>query len=619
MPGSKNLHAPAALRAKAQLSIVVSPERTEAFRSLTERIAGLNRISKSEFSRQVFNRSWSHVDWGVPSGLAEFASRLGEFISLGDPQHWLSEHTLAPFWSSLMEPTARGSYMSRCISAKPGPRRPLLPVSAVEWVATRPVLCPTCDDEHVARLGFSYVDRGWLLPFLTRCSVDGDRLAVFPHWRPYSRGNPEAISAYPGRANQGCELAASGLRLLNQEEELLPQLGTLLQSRGYTTRSGSVRRKAVADLLLRHASGRYEHPALDRLLSSPRSVMRVLAPLGAARGCLHPFVGTALVSALRDEPVVQEALALADDRDSRALSALQALKDGANLTAASRAAGVCVTTVTVLALAHGMDVDLRPSMLKPELRQKLEALLISGIPVAKAAVQAGLSASTAYRVLRSNPAVTTARKQVVAHGRLEQSRLEWLAHAAAHPDCGVAALRNREAGIYAFLYRVDRQWLQAHNPPRKAPSGNGPRSSRAPLGADELLALRIQGQVQSDEHGSSPLASRRRMATLAGRGRFRVSSASTPKGAKALDQAAESSHAYVWRRLSQATAELRNLGIPLMAWRVVRQSRLRESTIEAAGVDVRQVIQATRAAALRRPRNGYSSSPPHRLSAKGSR
>lgn len=94
------------------------------------------------------------------------------------------------------------------------------------------------------------------------------------------------------------------------------------------------------------------------------------------------------------------------------------------------------------------------------------------------------------------------------------------------------------------------------------------------------------------------------MATLAGRGRFRVDGKSTPNGDLALAQSVETRQEYVFRRLSQATAELRNLGVPLMPWRVMRQSRLRTTTIEASGVDVRDVIQATRAAALKRPRYG---------------
>ncbi|GAO26482.1 transposition protein, TnsD-related protein [Alicycliphilus sp. B1] len=599
-----NLRPAAERDRRAALAILVPAEPSEAFRSLIDRTSALNQSTRSEISRRVFLRTWSQVDWGVPAGVSEFAAQAGELLGLGDPKHWVTEHTLAPFWSAAMEEGARARYVARCVSSKSGPRRPLLPVSAVEWMVTRPVLCRVCDDENVSRLGFSYVDRSWLLPFLTRCPIHGERLAVFPQWTPASRGKAESIPAYPGRASAGRGLAEAGGRLLQLKEDLLPELGALLQTRGYTTRNGNLRRKAVAELLLAYSAGRYEHPALDKLLSSPQSVSRLLAPLWAARGCLHPFVGAALVSALRAQPVMEDALALVPDQghDTRDGDAIAALRRGASLTAASRAGGVSVTTAAILALANGIAVNLRPKLLTHQRREKVEQLLATGMPVAEAASRAGLSASSVYRVLKSNPAIALAREQTIAQKRLAKARADWLAHIAAHPDWSVTALRRQLAAVYAFLYRADRKWLQANKPARVQHSGRGPRSCRAPLGADELLEFRVHSAAAQGEQGRRPLATKTRLAALAGRGRFRVDEKSTPKGTKALAQSAETVEEYVFRRLSQATAELRNLGVPLIPWRVVRQSRLRPTTIEASGVDVRDVIQATRAAALRRPR-----------------
>lgn len=601
-----SLCAPAKRDMRTALAILLPAEPSEAFRSLIDRTAALNQGTRAEISRRVFLRTWSHVDWGVPAGVSQFAAQAGEFLGSRDPEHWVMQHTLAPFWSAAMAPEARAHYVARCISSKPGPRRPLLPVSAVEWVATRPVLCPVCDDDHVRSLGFSYVDRSWLLPFVTRCSIHGERLAVFPQWQPASRGKPESIPAYPGRAAAGRGLTESGARLLQHKESILPELGALLQSRGYTTRNGSLRRKALANLLLMHSANSYEHPALDKLLSSPQSVLRLLAPLRGGRGCLHPFIGTALVSALRAEPVVQDALPLLFEKmpASRVEDALVALRDGANLTAASRAGGVSVTTAAVLALANGISVDLRPKLLTRELREKAEKLLTTGIPVAEAAFRAGLSVSSAYRVLKSNPAIALARTRTIAQGRLAKARADWLSHIAAHPDWGVTLLRRNLASVYAFLYRADREWLRANTPARVQASRTTPRSPRVPSGADELLEFRVQTEAARDGQGALPMATKTRMATLAGRGRFRVDGKSTPKGDLALAQSVETRQEYVFRRLSQATAELRNLGVPLLPWRVMRQSRLRTTTIEASGVDVRDVIQTTRAAALKRPRHG---------------
>lgn len=50
---------------------------------------------------------------------------------------------------------------------------------------------------------------------------------------------------------------------------------------------------------------------------------------------------------------------------------------------------------------------------------------------------------------------------------LASQQATWLAAMKTHPECGTKALRHLLPGLYAWLYRHDRVWLQAHLPAQK--------------------------------------------------------------------------------------------------------------------------------------------------------
>lgn len=68
------------------------------------------------------------------------------------------------------------------------------------------------------------------------------------------------------------------------------------------------------------------------------------------------------------------------------------------------------------------------------------------------------------RVFQKTPSI---QGQAPENATLEMKRTLWLTIMQAYPEAGVKMLRSKEPGLYTWLYRNDKMWLQAHTPLRK--------------------------------------------------------------------------------------------------------------------------------------------------------
>ncbi len=579
----------------------------ESTRSYYDRAKLLNRALVDSLNVGPNGARWNTPDWSLPTGLTRFAEHFGRALGLTDPTDWISGHTLAPYFEQTLCDSARRALASRLLMPKQGPRRPMLPIALSEWFTQSAVLCADCDEEAIERSGFSFVQRGWLLPFATRCTRHDQPLAIFPDWTPVHRGRPSMVPRKEGRSEQGRCFSRSSLALLEGTDstahgaDLLGRLGGLLQTRGFTSRGGRLRRAALAQALTRHAAGRYEHAELDYLLSSAERVKKLLTPLCARRGVLHPAVAVALVAALEDLPEVQQtAVPLA--RPSVNVGALEdALKAATSATAAASSVGVSVQTAVMHAKAMGLKVSCRPKTIKGKLLKRVLALLKDGVPPADVARRCKVSLSTVYRQRGSAAALTQVaherkRQHDQAELSLRQERWEKLVNE--HPQATVSSLRALAPADYAFLYRNARDWLQASYArlairsaeatpvsSKQVPSdAREARRGRAPEGADFALAHRISRAADQDALNLP----RRHTTTglLAKAGRGRANWPTTPASAAVLRKHAESQETFIRRRLRAAALRLLNRGEPLAVWRIVREARLRPTLVEALGFDV---------------------------------
>lgn len=605
------------MRANAVVAVQMSPVQGEALASLHRRTQLLNGPERHAANFGPKNARWNDPDWCLPTGLDHYAKVFGDAIGLKRPRDWIDQHTLAPFFEQTMAPIARRAFESRLVECLPGPRRPLLPVTLSEWFAQSAVLCRECDEESIATYGFSIVQRRWLLPFATRCCIHGAPLATFANWSPVERGLGTEIQRISRREDEGIHFGRCSEDLLRHGEGLLEQLGGLLQSRGFTTRGGQLRRTALATALARHASGRYEHAQFNRLLSTPDRVTKLLAPLGARRGLLHPSVAAVLVDALKDLPeIAQIPIAAAPPRVDRAALELALLR-GATPTSAAKVVGVSVQTALVQARAMGLTVSQRPKRMKGHLLERIQSMLLSGIAVAEVAHDCGVSVATVYRTRSSVCAFTCAGRQralVNKASELDQRTQRWIELGTSNPGASASALRSLAPADYAYLYRNARDWLREYSAARASstavaasmcadnscgvPGVRSARRGRAPEGADFVLVSRI---VQTTEH--EPLRLRRRQTTTlmlrqAGRA-MAIPAVALAATTAVLYSRAETQERFVLRRLQEAAKRLTSRGEELVAWRIIREAGVRAEFVVKLGIDVLEAANVARAEVLR--------------------
>jgi hypothetical protein len=110
-----------------------------------------------------------------------------------------------------------------------------------------------------------------------------------------------------------------------------------------------------------------------------------------------------------------------------------------------------------------------------QLRRVVVTALRRGQDKAAVAKRSGLSITTVTRVLLSEPGLKERWDHVRLESRRQQARTEWTHALRLHPELGIKLVRATAQAAYAWLYRHDRDWLDAHSPQSEAQKG--PRAS----------------------------------------------------------------------------------------------------------------------------------------------
>ena len=120
---------------------------------------------------------------------------------------------------------------------------------------------------------------------------------------------------------------------------------------------------------------------------------------------------------------------------------------------------------TGLAWAADLGVGYRPRPKNSDLagRSALIAALRGGLGKAQAASKFGLSIQTVTRVLRSVPGLRLAWLDASRNRARVASRRAWKKALAACTNLGINRARVFAPAAYAWLYRHDREWLEASN------------------------------------------------------------------------------------------------------------------------------------------------------------
>lgn len=587
-------------------TVLMPVENGEVLRSFSDRNGALTTGGPRRFAHACFGATWAHTDWVLPTNLEQFAMRVGTRLGHPDTEYWIREHTLAPFYSRTLSERRVKQLQVRLSRPSPGRRAPLVAFSMEEWFAPSARLCPECDELHQVEQGFSWIHRCWLLPFVTRCDKHGELLQEYPLWTPRKRGPRRESAVMPGREREGLKLAQRSREMLECEMPVLNELAALLTSRGFKRPSGQVRRVPLVELLSSHAGGRSEHPELAWLLGRRSGLTQLISPIWmSGKVTLHPTVAMFVLDVLREQPEVQRQLQLdlheRYTEQQRKIDGLsEALASSATVTQAAKKAGVSVTTAVVTALAAGRIVRLRPKVLNEPKRAEVEGLLAAGVAPLQVAASTKLSLSTVYRVLRASKVVQAERTQHLRQTAIQQRKDSWTALMSREHDLGTTELRRLEPGVYTYLYRHARSWLDEVCPAKRRPTAPEAARSRLPSGADDVLAATIRSATHAS--GDAKVTS----TSLLDQGAARASSlkmVKAPSARAALLETQESDKDFVLRRLEAAVEKVLADGYAATPWRVLRASGLRSTTVSNAEVRVAEVIRFRRAQLMQKVAN----------------
>ncbi len=131
---------------------------------------------------------------------------------------------------------------------------------------------------------------------------------------------------------------------------------------------------------------------------------------------------------------------------------------------AAKALGIDTQTAVLWAAQLGIPVTRRPKKLSDDVRATAVLALRRGAEKLEVAQQTGLAVGSITRLLLAEPALHDAWLQARNEQARQRARAAWGAVLTAAAGQGVKWLRSLEPGAYAWLYRHDRVWLDAHKP-----------------------------------------------------------------------------------------------------------------------------------------------------------
>lgn len=145
-----------------------------------------------------------------------------------------------------------------------------------------------------------------------------------------------------------------------------------------------------------------------------------------------------------------------------------------SLRQAALALGIDIATAAAWAAAAGVETSRRLSTIRDELRNAIIARLRAGNDQGAIAGDLGISVASVYRVLRTEPGlpdVWDAARMALKRTAMHAALLEFIAN---HPEHTRNQVARQCGPAWKWLYRNDREWLDAHLPEAR-PKGSGPR------------------------------------------------------------------------------------------------------------------------------------------------
>lgn len=238
--------------------------------------------------------------------------------------------------------------------------------------------------------------------------------------------------------------------------------------------------------------------------------------------------------------------------------------------------------------------------LGPKFEPRLRELVSSGSTLRGAARELHVDPNTVLRYVALF-GLETPWKRHSARSRMlliapEKMRADWTGGCAAAPGLTRQQLRRRIPAVYAWLYRNDRDWLNAQPP---AAAGHIPNKPRLDWPSIDIRTAQTIGQEAARLRSLDPPQQITRLAlecALGQSGWLEKRLQKLPLCVTVLSEVTESVEEFQCRRVIWAAEELLNQGLPISVWRLRRLAALRDqctAKVESLMIAVANDFQRT--------------------------
>jgi transposase len=459
---------------------------------------------------QFFGHPHAGSQHDLPSRLSHFVSRTGG--SFGEVHEIAKEHTLLAYYVAFLSAEELAD-VTACMAGDSVAHLKLrLGILTSRFRANHPLkACETCITADRANFGWAYWHLEHQYPGVWFCQKHGQLLREsllkatgverfqwhlpaiesFRHWPAgvFSAMQYE-LGAMQSFAKQVLELVSQASDRRIDTSRLHEVYRAELERRSWMTAGGSLRMPAITASYLEHVKHLRVIPELEAL---PETLEEATAQLGRMlrppRSGTHPLRHLVLINWLfgtaeslrkayqsvlapsetlppcRFLHEAQPAQDLKDRRHDQLVGLL--MRQKLSMRMAAKTLGIDVGTAMAWAAKAGLAASRRPKKLMGERRIQAIAQLRKGADKDVVASSAEVSVVTITKLLLSEAGLHAAWQQARHQKARTSARSAWGKLARTYKGLGVKFLRSLDPAAYAWLYRNDRAWLDAHKPERQ--------------------------------------------------------------------------------------------------------------------------------------------------------
>lgn len=459
---------------------------------------------------QFFGHPRAGSQHDFPSRLSNFVSRTGGCF--GEVDEIAKEHTLLAYYVAFLSAEELAD-VTACMAGDSVAHLKLrLGILTSRFRANHPLkACVECIASDRADFGWAYWHLENQYPGVWFCQEHGQllresllkatgverfqwHLPAIEGFRDWPAGVLSAmqrdLGAIQSLSKQVLELVSQASDRSIDTSRLHEVYRAELERRSWMTAGGSLRMPAITASYLEHVKHLRVLPEfealpetleeattqLGRMLRPPRSGTHPLRHLvlinwlfGSAesfrkayQAVLAPSETLPPGSFLHDERPAEE---LKDPRREQLVVLLTDQK--LSMRMAAKTLGIDVGTAMAWAAQSGLAASRRPKKLMGERRQQAIAQLRKGADKDVVAADADVSVVTITKLLLSEVGLHAAWQQARHQKARASARNTWEKLVRTHGGLSVKFLRSLDPAAYAWLYRNDRAWLDAHKPDRE--------------------------------------------------------------------------------------------------------------------------------------------------------